>query len=183
MEGSQQPVPVESIAKKIYLLRGQRVMLDSHLAALYCVETKQLNRAVKRNIERFPGDFMFQLTNNELAILRCQIGTSKSERGGRRYAPYVFTEQGIAMLSSVLNSKTAIQANIQIMRVFTRIRQLHVDSAELKRELEELKHLTNDRFQAVFETLDHLLTVEEKPKRKIGFTAKEQRAAYTVHEK
>jgi len=155
-------------------------MLDSDLAGLYAVETKQLNRAVKRNIERFPADFMFQLTEDETAFLRCQSGTSKKERGGRRYLPYVFTEQGVAMLSSVLTSARAIQVNILIMRVFTRLRELHVNSSGLRQELDELRRLTNDRFQVVFETLDHLLAVEEKPKRKIGFTAKEKRAAYAV---
>jgi hypothetical protein len=155
-------------------------MLDSDLAGLYGVETKQLNRAVKRNPDRFPADFMFQLTEDETVFLRCQSGTSKIERGGRRYLPYVFTEQGVAMLSSVLNSSRAIQVNILIMRVFTRLKDLHVNSSELKRELDDLKRQTNDRFQVVFETLDHLLAVKEQPKRKIGFTAKEKRAVYAA---
>ena len=178
--GPRVPIPVEYIEHKIYRIRGQKVMFDSDLAELYGVETKQLNRAVKRNLERFPADFMFQLTEDEIVFLRCQTGTSKNERGGRRYLPYVFTEQGVAMLSSVLTSARAIQVNILIMRVFTRLKELHVNSAELKRELDELKRQTNDRFQVVFETLDHLLAVEVQPKRKIGFTAKEKRAAYAV---
>jgi hypothetical protein len=107
--------------------------------------------------------------------------TSKTDRrGGVQYFPMAFTEQGVAMLSSVLNSERAIEVNIQIMRVFTKIRQFYLSSTELKQELEELKKQTNDRFQVVFETLDHLLAVEEKPKRKIGFTAKEKRAVYAV---
>ena len=180
MEDSKQPVAVELIEQKIYLIRGQKVMLDSDLAGLYAVETKQLNRAVKRNTDRFPTDFMYQLTEDEAVFLRCQSGTSKNERGGRRYLPYAFTEQGVAMLSSVLKSAQAVQVNIQIIRVFTRLRQLHLNNSELKHELEEMKRQTNDRFQVVFETLDHLLAIEDKPKRKIGFTAKEKSAEYAV---
>ncbi|MCX5901571.1 MAG: ORF6N domain-containing protein [Proteobacteria bacterium] len=180
---SKDLVPVELIESKIFQIRGRKVMLDSDLALLYCVETKQLNRAVKRNAGRFPDDFMFQLTDDEADSLRCQTGTSKTTRGGRRYSPHVFTEQGVAMLSSVLISKRAIQVNIQIMRVFTRLRQMLLGNADLRRELEEMKRTTDDRFQIVFETLDHLLAVEERPKRKIGFAAKEQRAAYTVKQK
>jgi len=165
-------VPVEHIEHKIYRIRRQKVMLDRDLAALYGIETKNLKRAVKRNIDRFPAGFMFVLTGSEYDSLRCQIGTLN--RGAHsKYPPFAFTEQGVAMLSSVLNCKRAIQVNIEIMRVFTRIRRLHVNSAELKRELDVLKRHTNDRFQVVFETLDHILVSEEKPKRKIGFTAKE----------
>ncbi len=176
----QVPIPLEHIEQKIHIIRGHRVMLDSDLAGLYAVETKQLNRAVKRNSERFPADFMFQITQEAAALLRCQTGTSKNERGGRRYVPYVFTEEGVAMLSSVRTSARAIQVNIMVMRVFTRLRELRVNSSELRRELDELKRQTNDRFQVVFETLDHLLAAEEKPKRKIGFTAEEKHAAYAV---
>ena len=104
---------IERIEKSIYLVRGEKVMLDRDLAELYGVETKVLNRAVKRNLQRFPADFMFQLTENEADILRCQIGTSKKGRGGRRYLPFVFTEQGVAMLSTVLNSETAVLVNIE----------------------------------------------------------------------
>lgn len=147
------------------------------LNELYGIETKQLKRAVKRNIDRFPSDFMFVVTAGEYDFLRCQFGTLN--RGAHsKYLPFAFTEQGVAMLSSVLNSKRAIQVNIEIMRVFTRLRQFHVDSAEIRRDLNELKPETNDRFQVVFETLDHLLAVEDTPKRKIGFTAEEKHAAY-----
>jgi phage regulator Rha-like protein len=173
------PIPVEQIEHNIYLIRGRKVMLDNDLAELYGIETKQLKRAVKRNADRFPSDFMFVVTSCEYDSLRYQFGTLN--RGAHsKYPPFAFTEQGVAMLSSVLNSKRAIQVNIEIMRVFTRLRQLHVNSAELKLEIDELKRQTNDRFQIVFKTLDHLLAIEDKPRRKIGFTAKEKRAVYSV---
>ena len=123
----QQMIPQEAVEKKIFLIRGQKVMLDSDLAKLYEIETKQLTRQVRRNFKRFPADFMFQLTKDE--YLRCQIGTSK--RGGRRYLPYAFTEQGVAMLSSVINSERAIQVNIGIMRVFVNIRKIASSNKEV----------------------------------------------------
>ena len=178
---SQLPISVERIESKIYRIRAQKVMLDCDLAQLYGVQTKALKQAVKSNRMRFPEDFMFVLTAVEFSDLRSQIVTSKTERrGGAQYAPMAFTEQGVAMLSTVLSSERAVEVNIQIMRVFVRIRHTLLDSKELRRELEELKKQTSERFQVVFETLDHLLAVEEKPKRKIGFTAKEKRAAYAV---
>ena len=137
---------VEAIAGKIYLIRGTKVMLDRNLAELYEVETSQLKRAVRRNIDRFPVDFMFELTKKELEHWRCQFGTSNSDKMGLRYKPMAFTEQGVAMLSSVLKSKRAIHVNIQIMRVFTRLRQAIADNADLRKELEDLKHLTDERF-------------------------------------
>ena len=129
----------ETIEKAIYLIRGEKVMLDRDLALLYGVETKVLNRAVKRNLQRFPLDFMFQLTTEEAEILRCQIGTSNEGRGGRRYLPYVFTEQGVAMLSTVLNSERAILVNIEIMRAFVKLRQMLGSNVELSRRLDELE--------------------------------------------
>ena len=138
------PLPVEQITSKIYFIRQQKVMLDQDLAQLYGVETAQLKRAVKRNIERFPADFMFELNKDELKILRCQIGTSSW--GGTRYLPMAFTEQGVAMLSSVLNSKRSIQVNIQIMRAFTQLRQALLDNEDLRKELSKLKKLTEERF-------------------------------------
>src|SRR5262245_5199279 len=117
-------IPVERIEKAIYLIRGEKVMLDRDLADLYDVETKMLNRAVKRNLARFPADFMFQLTAEEATLLRYQTGTSKTVRGGSRYRPYAFTEQGVAMLSSVLRSKRAVQVNIEIMRAFVNLRSM-----------------------------------------------------------
>ena len=122
----------------IYLIRAQKVMLDSDLADLYGVETKILKRAVKRNHERFPEDFMFQLNNQELIRLRCQNGTSKMGHGGSRYLPYAFTEQGVAMLSGVLTSPRAIKVNIAIMRAFVRLREVLASHKELARKLEEL---------------------------------------------
>src|SRR3989304_6711554 len=128
-------VPVELIEKKIYLVRGQKVMLDSDLAELYEVETRALVQAVKRNIGRFPPDFMFQLNNQEVMTLRSQFVISKSGKGGRRYIPYVFTEQGVAMLSSVLNSERAILVNIAIMRAFVKLREILSVNKELAHKL------------------------------------------------
>jgi hypothetical protein len=153
------------------------------LAELYGVETKVLKQAVRRNIDRFPSDFMFEMTKMELTNWRSQFVTSKSDKMGLRYKPMAFTEQGVAMLSSVLRSKRAIQANIQIMRTFTKLRGALLDNKDLRRELEELKQITEERFKVVFETLDQLLTVESKPKKKIGFTVKEKQKAYGIETK
>ena len=169
-------VPIELIASKIYLIRGIKVMLDRDLAELYEVETRVLNQAVKRNIKRFPKDFMFQLTKDEFEILKSQIVTSRW--GGVRKLPLAFTEQGIAMLSGILHSDRAIHVNIQIIRVFVKFRQLLYDNEELRKELLEFKQITDERFQIVFEALDKLLQIEEKPKKKIGFTVKEKQKAY-----
>jgi phage regulator Rha-like protein len=169
-------VPIEAIVSKIYMIRGLKVMLDRDLAELYGVETKQLKRAVRRNIDRFPSDFMFDLTRDEFTNLRSHIGTSSW--GGERYVPMAFTEQGVAMLSSVLNSKRAIQVNIQRIRTFTKLRHALLDNENLRKGLEELKQITDERFQIVFETLDQLINIENKPKKKIGFTAKEKRGSY-----
>ena len=145
-------------------------MIDRDLADLYGVETKQLKRAVRRNNERFPDDFMFILTNQEVRNLRCQIGTSN--RGGSRYQPMAFSEQGVAMLSSVLNSKRAIQVNIAIMRAFVKMREImatNKDFAEKLKIIEEKLAEHDDQFQVVFEAIKQLFTEEEKPKKKIGF--------------
>jgi len=175
-------IPRELIASKIYIIRRLKVMLDRDLAELYGVETKQLKRAVKRNLDRFPADFMFELNMDEYEALRYQLGTLK--RGAHsKYPPFAFTEQGVAMLSSVLNSKRAIQVNIQIIRVFTRLRQILLSTKDLRRELDELKRVTDDRFRVVFETLDQLLSTAERPKRKIGFTVKEKAAGYRAEKK
>jgi phage regulator Rha-like protein len=180
MQQKEGILPTELIASKIYIIRRLRIMLDRDLAELYGVETKQLKRAVKRNLDRFPSDFMFELTLEEYDALRRQIGTLK--RGSHsKYPPFAFTEQGVAMLSSVLNSKRAIQVNIQIMRVFTRLRQILLSNKDIRRELEELKRITDERFRIVFETLDQLLSNEERPKRKIGFEVKEKTAAYKTN--
>jgi phage regulator Rha-like protein len=170
-------IPIELIASKIYLIRNVKVMLDRDLAELYGVETKVLKQAVRRNIDRFPTDFMFELTKNEYQSLRSQIVTLKRGQHSK-YAPFAFTEHGVLMLSSVLNSERAIQANIQIMRTFTKLREALLDNKDLRKELEELKQLTEDRFRIVFETLDQLLTIESKPKKKIGYTVKEKQKTY-----
>jgi hypothetical protein len=167
-------IPDEIVLNKIYYIRGQKVMLDKDLAELYGVETKRLKEAVKRNIERFPDDFMFQLTENEFASLRSQIATSKNGRGGDRYNPMVFTEHGVLMLSSVLNSAKAIQVNIQIMRIFTKIRQLLIDNTELRLAIEKLEKKTNNNsknIELVFQYLDELLKKNEGNKQmtKIGY--------------
>ena len=160
----------ESIERKILLIRGQRVLLDRDLAELYGVETFNLNKAVKRNIERFPDDFMFQLTDEEHKALRFQFGMSKGRRGGRRYLPYVFTKNGVAMFSSVLNSKRAIQVNIQIMRAFTRLRELFLTHNDLKRKIEDMEKKYDAQFRVVFDAIRQLMAPPpEKPKRKIGF--------------
>jgi len=169
-------VPIENITKLFYQVRGHKVMLDRNLAELYGVETKRLKEQVRRNIERFPEDFMLELSRDEHENLRSQIATSSW--GGSRYAPMAFTEHGVLMLSSVLKSDKAIQVNIQIMRAFTKLRQLVLGNAELRKEIEELRSETENKFQIVFQTLDQLLTVEEVPKKKIGFTAKEKKAGY-----
>jgi len=180
MGDSKQLVPVELIENKIYLIRGHKVILDRDLAQLYGVPTFRFNEAVKRNLKRFPDDFMFQLTADESAALTSQIAMSKTGRGGRRTFPYVFTEYGAVMAANILHSDRAVQMSVFVVRAFIKLRQMLLDNKELRHELEEMKRQTNDRFQIVFETLDHLLALEERPKRKIGFTAKEKRAAYAV---
>lgn len=169
-------IPIENITGLIYLIRGTKVMIDRDLAALYGVETKRLKEQVKRNIERFPEDFMFELSKKEHENLRSHFATSSW--GGARHTPMAFTEHGVLMISSVLKSDKAVQVNIQIMRAFTKMRQLILDNAELSRELEDYRTDTDGKFRIVFETLDQLLTVENKPKKKIGFTAKEKQSGY-----
>ena len=171
-------VPAELIEKKILLIRGHKVMLDSDLAELYGVPTKVLLQAVKRNLERFPDDFMFQLSEIESLNLRSQFVTSSW--GGRRYAPYAFSEQGVAMLSSVLRSKRAIQANVQIMRTFIRLRHILASHKELARKLEALEKKYDTRFKIVFEAISQLMAVPEPKEKKIGFRAREREAQYKV---
>jgi len=161
-------IPVDRIEKAILLIRGQKVMLDADLAELYGVETRVLVQAVKRNIERFPEDFMFQLSQEEFTILRSQIVTS-SDWGGRRYPPYAFTEQGVAMLSSVLRSQRAIQVNIEIMRAFIRLRQMLASHVELARKLDALEKKYDAQFKQVFEAIRRLMAPTEPKRRPIGF--------------
>lgn len=150
-------IPSERIERAIIVQRGEKVMLDSDLAELYDVETKELLRAVRRNLQRFPKDFAYQLTGKEFASLRRQIGTSNVGRGGRRTAPWVFTEQGIAMLSSVLHSERAIDVNIAIMRAFVKLRQLLSSHADLARRLDELEKKYDQQFAIVFDAIRKLM--------------------------
>ncbi len=167
----------EIIEKKIFLIRGQKVMLDFHLAELYEVETKALKRAVKRNRDRFPDDFCFELTEAEVENLRYHFGTSSW--GGRRYPPLAFTEQGVAMLSSVLRSKRAVQVNIEIMRAFVRLREMLATHKDLARKLEELEKKYDKQFALVFEAIRQLMTPPEPPpKRRIGFGVEEPKGVY-----
>jgi hypothetical protein len=165
-------VPAERIEQSILWIRYHRVMLDADLAALYGVETGQLVRAVKRNISRFPHDFMFQLSKDEFENLRCHFGSS-SHWGGRRYPPYAFTEQGVAMLSSVLRSKRAIRVNIEIMRAFVRLRQILASNKELAKRLDELEKKYDAQFKVVFDAIRQLMAPPEPKRRPIGFRLKE----------
>jgi len=163
-------VPAIVIERRIHIIRGHKVMLDSDLAELYQVETKNLNKAVKRNIGRFPGDFMFQLTEEEWSLLRFQTGTSNADRGGRRYPPYVFTEQGVAMLSTVLNSERAVQVNIAIMRAFVQLREIAVTHKDLLQKVNEMEKKYDENFRVVFAALKRLMEPPPAPtKRRIGF--------------
>jgi hypothetical protein len=169
-------IPDEVVISKIYMIRNNNVMLDIDLAELYQVETGKLNEQVKRNVDRFPSDFMFQLTNKEWESLRSQFAISKKGRGGRRYAPFVFTEHGVLMLSSVLNSKRAIRVNIQIMRIYAKLKGMLLTHKDILLKLEKLERKTNkhgENFKVVFDYLKELLNPRTKPMRKIGFKQKE----------
>lgn len=170
--------PIERIESYILLVHGHKVLLDVHLASLYDVTTKRLNEQVRRNLSRFPKDFMFQLTAEESESLRSHFATSNKGRGGRRYAPYVFTEQGVAMLSTVLNSERAIQVNIEIMRAFVRLRQIVSSNAQLARKLADLEKKCDAKFKVVFDAIRQLMTPQEPKKRKIGFLVEEKAARY-----
>lgn len=161
-------IPIAKIENKILLFRSCNIMLDSDLADLYGVETKVLVQAVKRNIDRFPDDFMFQLTKEEFDNLRSQSVTSR-QWGGRRYPPYAFTEQGVAMLSSVLKSKRAVQVNIEIMRAFVRLRELLATNDKLARKLNELEKRYDAQFKVVFDAIRKLMQPPVKKTRMIGF--------------
>jgi hypothetical protein len=176
-------VPAELIERRIYLIRGQKVMLDSDLARLYQVLTKNLNLAVRRNSERFPEDFMFQLTSEEAESLRLQIATSKVARGGRRYRPYGFTEHGVAMLSSVLKSGRAVQVNIMIIRAFVKMRELLASHRHLAARVERLE-VSQKRHSSVINILadeiNQMRKIPETPKRRIGFKMDESCKALTI---
>jgi len=166
-----QALLLERIERTILVLRGHKVLLDADLAAMYGVAAKALNQSVKRNIDRFPRDFMFRLTAEEAELLRSQSVTSSSW-GGRRYLPNAFTEQGVAMLSSVLRSPRAVQVNIEIMRAFVRLRQMLQQNTELARKLAVLEGKYHAQFKAVFDAIRELMTPPEKPRRTIGFSRK-----------
>lgn len=161
-------LPSERVEQKILLIRSEKVILDSDLAELYGVETKAMNRAVRRNKDRFPEDFAFQLTEQEYESLRCHFGTSK-ERGGRRYLPYVFTEQGVAMLSGILQSKRAILVNVCIMRTFVKLRKLISSNKELAQKLAQLEKKYDAQFRVVFDAIRQLMEPPVKPRKSIGF--------------
>ncbi len=175
-------VPAERIEKAIFMIRSQKVILDHDLAELYGVQTKALKQAVRRNFDRFPSDFMFELTDLEFKNLRSQIVTSSLDQwGGQRYKPMVFTEQGVAMLSSVLRSDRAVQVNIAIMRVFVRLREIMATHKELASKLSELETRIRDhdeKIVAIFEAIRRLLPAAERTRRKIGFEVKERAARY-----
>jgi membrane-associated protease RseP (regulator of RpoE activity) len=177
----QPKLPASRVERMIYLIRGQRVMLDSDLAALYGVKTKELNKAVSRNRDRFPSDFAFLLAAEEVTRLRFQIGTSSSGYGGRRYRPYAFTEQGVAMLSGVLRSKRAVQVNVAIMRAFVRLRGLlsaHHELAVKLAELERRVASSEEGIQTLFEAIRRLMAPPDKPKKQIGFHVRERGVPY-----
>ena len=167
----------ENVAPLVRVIRGEKVLLDSDLAALYGVGTKVLNQAIKRNLDRFPADFMFQVSAEEWDRLRSQIVTSKTgisnARGGTRYLPYAFTEQGVAMLSSVLRSPRAVEVNIAIMRTFVQLRRLMDSNRDLARRIEALESRYDEQFAAVFDAIKRLIADDEsrktRPKRSIGF--------------
>jgi len=177
---SKEIIPIQQIAQIIRVIRGEKVLLDFDLAPLYGVTTGNLNKAMRRNRERFPSDFMFQLTAAEAQSLIFQFGIAKG-RGGRRHRPYAFTEQGVAMLSSVLNSPRAVKVNIAIMRAFVKLRQTLETNRELARKFDELerhvgKH--DEKIDAILEAIRQLMAPPEKPKREIGFHVREQAPRY-----
>jgi len=176
-------IPIQQIAKSIYLLRGQRAILDFELARLYSVTTGNLNKAVNRNRARFPTDFMFQLTAEEADHLIFQFGRSKG-RGGRRHLPYAFTEEGVAMLSSVLRSERAVRVNIAIMRAFVKLREILETNRDLARKFAELERRVgkhDKEISAIIEAIRQLMAPPEKPKREIGFHVREQGPRYRTH--
>lgn len=178
-------IPIERIAQRIRHLRGEKVLFDSDLAQLYGVTTGNLNKAVNRNRDRFPSDFMFQLTAEEAKHLIFQIGRSKG-RGGRRHRPHAFTEQGVAMLSSVLNSERAVKVNIAIMRAFVRLRQTLETNRELARKFSGLERRVgkhDKEITAIIEAIRQLMAPAEKPRREIGFHVREKMPRYRVHKR
>ena len=169
-------VEIEKIEHAIHFIRGHKVMLDTHLSVLYGISTKYLNQQVRRNIDRFPSDFMFQLNVKESRFLRLQIATLETGRGRyRKYLPMVFTEQGVAMLSGVLNSSRAVQVNIQIMRTFVKLRQIMASNAELSKKIEALELKYDGQFKVVFEAIRQLIAPPETKRRRIGFISESKK--------
>jgi hypothetical protein len=175
-ESSLELIPLPAIQKRIVVVRKRHVMVDEDLAELYGVQTGRLIQQVKRNIDRFPSDFMFQLTKDEATALRSQSATSSDGHGGRRYAPYVFTEQGVAMLSSVLRSKTAVAVNIAIMRAFVELRRVAASYTAIERRLEDFERETkaklgrhDQQLDEIFQALRQLISPPPRPKRPVGF--------------
>ena len=173
-ETEETELAIEQIGSRILTVRGQNVMVDSDLAELYGVETKTLNRSVSRNLDRFPEDFMFSLTAEEVQSLRYQFGTSNTGRGGRRTLPYAFTEQGVAMLSSVLRSERAVAVNIAIMRAFVGLRRMLLSHQELAWKLVEMESKYDAQFQAVFDAIRQLIETPPTPERRMGFRAEDK---------
>ena len=171
-------VPVERIEKSIYLIRGQKVILDRDLAAIYGILTFRFNEAVKRNRDRFPDDFMFQLTREEVEILISQNAISKPERGGRRTLPYFFTEHGTVMAANILKSPLALQMSVIVVRVFIKMREMLFSHKDLERKLAALETKYDKQFKGIFDAIRALMREEEKPKKKIGFEVKEPKAKY-----
>jgi len=184
MGTSRALIPAGRIAQSIHLLRGQKVLLDGDLAALYEVPTGHLNRAVKRNLARFPSDFMFRINRNEARILKCQFGISSW--GGRRGHPYAFTEQGVAMLSSVLNSPRAVKVNIAIMRAFVKLRETLDNNRELGRKFYELQRRVgkhDEEIAAIIDAIRQLMAPPERPRREIGFHVREKAPRYRTQKR
>lgn len=173
MSKNESLIPIERIEQKIYAIRGERVMLDSDLAEIYGVTTKVFNQAVKRNLKRFPEDFMFQLTKEEFENLRSQIVTSSSDNyGGRRYLPRVFTEHGAIMAANILSSERAVEASVQVVRAFVKLRQMLASNAELSKKVEALEKKYDAQFKVVFDAIKQLMLPPDKPKGSIGFLGK-----------
>jgi len=175
------PRKIDNVESAIYLIRGQRVMLDSDLAEIYGVTTARLNEQLRRNRKRFPEDFVFQLTHEEFTRLISQIAISKKRRGGRRKLPWVFTEHGAIMLASVLNSDVAVQASVRVVRAFVRLREMVAANAQLSAKLEELERRLDSHDEAIvdlFAALKRLVEPEPKSKREIGFHVREAAARY-----
>lgn len=175
--GEVQQVDLVQVERSIRFIRDDKVILDEDLAVLYGIETKNLVKAVKRNLDRFPADFMFRLTNQEFTDLKLQTGTS-SQWGGRRTPPYAFSEQGVAMLSSVLRSPRAVQVNIEIMRTFVRLRRILASHADLAERLEQLERKYDDQFRVVFDAIRQMMKKDVPQKERIGFRVEEDAGTY-----